>query len=430
MRLSTKSRRIIGLGFVAIVAGILLALALAWRPEIPKVTPPAPASFPQALIVKGATLARLGDCAVCHTAEGGRVFAGARPLATPFGTLFSNNITPDPETGIGSWSEAAFRRAMKEGVSRNGAHLYPALPYEHFTHVSDDDLAALYAFFMTRRPVRQAAPANRLIFPLGFRPLLAGWKLLFLHEGPTAIEPAKSPEWNRGAYLVEGLGHCGGCHSPRNLAGGEERRRAYAGGLAEGWRAPALNESNPAARRWTVAALEQYLRTGISPDHSAAAGPMGPVVESLSQVPPADVHAIAVYVASLMGNGGGPVSPQALDQPERAAKLFPRGSQLFAGACMGCHARGAPMLTQGRPALGLASSLRDDDPTSAVQAVLAGIQPPVVRRGPMMPSFVNGLNDEQIAQVLGYARARFTDRAPWPDLAPKISKLRKEGVQP
>lgn len=430
MGLSTKWRRIAGLGFVAIVAAILLALALAWRPEIPKVAPPAPASFPQALIVKGATLARLGDCAVCHTAEGGRVFAGARPLATPFGTLFSNNITPDPETGIGSWSETAFRRAMKQGVSRSGSHLYPALPYEHFTHVSDDDLAALYAFFMTRRPVRQAAPANRLIFPLEFRPLLAGWKLLFLHEGPTAIEPAKSPAWNRGAYLVEGLGHCGGCHSPRHLAGGEERGRAYAGGLAEGWRAPALDESNPAARRWTVAALEQYLRTGISPDHSAAAGPMGPVVESLSQVPPADVHAIAVYVASLMGNGGGPVSSQALDQPERAAKLFPRGSQLFAGACMGCHARGAPMLAQGRPALGLASSLRDDDPTSAVQAVLAGIQPPVARRGPMMPSFVNGLNDDQIAQVLGYARARFTDRAPWPDLAPKISKLRKEGVQP
>jgi mono/diheme cytochrome c family protein len=430
MRLSTKWRRMIVPGLIAAVAAILLALALAWRPEIPKVAPPAPASFPQALIVKGAALARLGDCAVCHTADGGRVFAGARPLATPFGTLFSKNITPDPDTGIGNWSEDAFRRAMKEGVSRSGSHLYPALPYEHFTHVSDDDLSALYAFLMTRRPVRQTAPASRLIFPLGFRPLLAGWKLLFLHEGPTAIEPAKSPEWNRGAYLAEGLGHCGGCHSPRNLAGGEDRGRAYASGVAEGWRAPALDTSNPAARRWTGAALEQYLRTGISPEHSAAGGPMGPVVESLSQAPPADVHAIAVYVASLMGNAGGPLTVQTIDEPERAAKLFPKGKQLFAGACVGCHARGAPMLAQGRPALGLASSLRDDDPTSAVQAALAGIQPPVARRGPMMPSFVNGLNDDQIAQVLGYARARFTDRAPWPNLAPKIAKMRKESAQP
>lgn len=430
MRLSTKWRRILVPGLVAAVATILLALALAWRPEIPEVAPPAPASFPRALVVKGAVLARLGDCAVCHTSDGGRVFAGARPLATPFGTLFSNNITPDPDTGIGHWSEAAFRRAMKEGVSRSGEHLYPALPYEHFTHVSDDDLTALYAFFMTRRPVRQTAPANRLIFPLGFRPLLAGWKLLFLHEGPTVAEPAKTPEWNRGAYLVEGLGHCGGCHSPRNLAGGEDRGRAYAGGLAEGWRAPALDASNPAARRWTVAALEQYLRTGISPEHSAAAGPMGPVVESLSQAPPADIRAIAVYVASLMGNGRGPLLAQPVDQPERASSLFPLGNQLFAGACAGCHARGAPMLAHERPALGLASSLRDDDPTSAVQAVLGGIQPPVARRGPMMPSFASGLNDDQIGQVLGYARARFTDRAPWPDLAPKIAKLRKEGAQP
>lgn len=430
MRLSTKWRRISGLGLVAAVAALLLALTLAWRPEIPKVAPPVSGSFSPALVMKGAALARVGDCAVCHTADGGRVFAGARPLATPFGTLFSDNITPDPETGIGNWSEAAFRRAMKEGVSRNGSHLYPALPYEHFTHVNDDDLAALYAFFMTRRPVRQIAPENRLIFPLGFRPLLAGWKLLFLREGPTAIAPAKSPEWNRGAYLVEGLGHCGGCHSPRNLAGGEDRSRAYAGGFAEGWRAPALDASNPAARRWTVAALEQYLRTGISPEHSAAAGPMGPVVESLSQAPPADVHAIAVYVASLMDNAGGLPAAPTVDQAEHAAKLFPEGNQLFAGACAGCHVRGAPMLAQGRPVLGLASSLRDDDPTSAVQAVLAGIQPPVARRGPMMPSFANGLTDEQIAQVLGYARARFTDRAPWPDIAPKIARMRKETAQP
>jgi len=407
------------------------ALASTWRPAIAPIAPPEPASFPAQVVARGAVLAKLGDCAVCHTADGGRPLAGARPLATPFGTLYSDNLTPDPETGIGQWSAAAFRRAMKDGVARDGSHLYPALPYEHFTHVADADLDALYAYLMTRAPVHQAAPANRLIPPLGFRPLLAGWKLLFLHHGPVPVDPARSAQWNRGAYLVEGLGHCGGCHTPRNLAGGEEGWHAYAGGLAEGWHAPALDAANPAARRWTPDALYTYLRTGISPDHSAAAGPMGPVTESLSTVPDADVRAIATYIAARMaGHETGDGTPRPIDAPARAAAVAPAGAVLFAGACAGCHGSGAPMLAQGRPQLGLASSLTDPDPTSASQAVLRGIEPPVAGRGPKMPPFADSLTDAQVAEVLAYVRARYTNLPAWTGLAQRVRAARKESAQP
>lgn len=414
----------------AICAGIF-ALALTYRRPIDPIAPPPASAFVAEQVARGAVLAKLGDCAVCHTADGGRPLAGSRPLATPFGTLYSNNLTPDPETGIGTWSAEAFRRAMRNGVGRDGSHLYPALPYEHFTHVTDADLDALYAFLMTRRPVREKAPENKLIPPLGFRPLLAGWKMLFLHKGNVPVDPNRSVEWNRGAYLVEGLGHCGGCHTPRNLAGGEIGSRAYAGGVAEGWHAPALDKSNPAARGWTPDALYTYLRTGISPDHSAAGGPMGPVVESLSSVPEADVRAIATYIASRMaGRDAGVPSRPGIDEPQCAAGLFPQGAPLFAGACAGCHGPGAPMLGQGRPALGLASNLRDDDPTSAIQAVLRGIEPPVAGRGPKMPPFADSLSDTQVAAVLAYARARYTDRPAWPKLDHAVAKARKESAQP
>ena len=427
----TIIRRRLTPGTLALVVAIgLFALALTWRPSIAEIEPPVASSFPAAAVARGAVLARLGDCAVCHTADDGRPLAGARPLETPFGTLYSDNITPDPETGIGRWSVAAFRRAMRDGVSRSGSHLYPALPYEHFTHVTDGDLDALYAFLMSRRPVRQEAPPNRLIFPLGFRPLLAGWKMLFLHKGPVAPDADRSADWNRGRYLVEGLGHCGGCHTPRNLAGGEKRGQRLAGGVAEGWRAPPLDASNPAARSWTVQALQQYLSTGISPDHSAAGGPMGPVVESLSQVPKADVRAIATYIASGMGNAGGRPPARPIDMPERAAQAQPQGATLFAGACAGCHGGGAPMMGQGRPALGLATNLRDEDPTSAIQAVLRGIQPPVGRRGPLMPGFADALTDAQVADVLSYARSRFTDRPAWRKLDRKVAHARKESAKP
>jgi mono/diheme cytochrome c family protein len=420
------ARRKLLFGSAAVVAGIgaFVAIALIYRPAIAPITPPDPKSFTPPLVEEGADLAAIGDCAVCHTAEGGKPYAGGRALATPFGTLYATNITPDAKTGIGTWSKEAFRRAMREGVSRDGAHLYPALPYEHFTHVSDGDLEAIYAFLMTRPAVEAEAPRNKLIPPLGFRPLLAGWKLLFLHETPFMPTVHQSPEWNRGAYLVEGLGHCGGCHTPRNLAGGEEAGRAYAGGVAEGWIAPALDGSNPAVKAWTSDALYTYLRTGIDPQHSAAAGPMGPVTHDLSLVQDGDVHAIAAYIASRIGQNpsGTPV-----DQPDQALKAHPEGATLFAGACSSCHGTGAPMLQQGRPDLSLVSVLQEDEPADTIRIILQGLKPPLGNKGPAMPHFADNLTTHQVAEIAAYLRSRFSLRPAWPSLEQTVADARKEG---
>jgi len=374
----------------------------------------------------------MGDCTTCHTAGPATPFAGGNPLATPFGTLFSTNITPDVKSGIGNWSAEAFRRAMRDGVSRNGKHLYPALPYEHFTHVTDGDLDALYAFFMTRRAVSTVQPANALYPPLGFRPLLAGWKMLFLHKGVWQPTPARSEQWNRGQYLVEGLGHCGGCHTPRNLLGGEKRSQAYDGGLAEGWVAPAISARSPAARAWTADRLYVYLRTGIDMNHAAAAGPMGPVAHNLARAPDADVRAIAVYVASLMASSPGAtvLSAPSIDRSTLAAREFPAGAALFAGGCSGCHGPGAPMMQQGRPALSLGSPLHEDDPRDTIQIILQGLQPPVGAPGPYMPALADNFTDVQVGAIAAYVRACYTDKPGWTNLPKAVAKARKEGNQP
>jgi mono/diheme cytochrome c family protein len=380
-------------------------------------------------VERGAILAAIGDCAVCHTADAGAAYAGGRPLSTPFGILYATNITPDEATGIGKWSSEAFRRAMREGVSRDGRHLYPALPYEHFTRVDPADLDAIYAFLMTRRAIVAPAPANHLIFPLGFRSELAGWKLLFLRRGSFVSVPGHSDEWNRGAYLVEGLGHCGGCHTPRNLMGGEERGRAYTGGIAEGWNAPALDASNPVAATWTEASLYTYLRTGVDPNHSAAAGPMGPVTDELATVPEQDVRAISVYVASLMRGGALELHDAApSDKEDEATRNYPTGAALFVGACEGCHATGAPMMKQGRPALSQVGAIQEDDPRNTLQAILQGIEPPA--RGPFMPPFADSLNDQEIADLAAYLRARYSTRPQWQKLQRAVAKARQADVQP
>jgi mono/diheme cytochrome c family protein len=312
-------------------------------------------------------------------------------------------------------------------VARDGAHLYPAFPYDHFTRVADADIDAIYAFLMTRRPVEMTAPDNKLIPPLGFRPLLAGWKLLFLHGGAWQRDPAQSAEYNRGAYLAEGLGHCGSCHTPRNLLGGEVGGKPYAGGVAEGWVAPALDQDNPAARSWTVDQVYSYLRTGIDINHSAASGPMAPVVHSLAKARDADVHAISVYVASLMQGGAKPPETPALDRVDAAANSHPVGAALFAGACAGCHGAGAPMTAQGRPSLSLATPVNASDPRDAIQVVLQGLRPEKGKPGLYMPALGDAFTDSQVADLIGYVRVRYSDKPAWVDLEPAVAKARKEG---
>ena len=252
---------------LVLIGAFAAAIAIAWTmgrhasSASAASPPPGPdASYDPTLVAKGAWLAAIGNCNTCHTASNGRTFAGGRPLSTPFGTIYATNITPDRETGIGSWSPSDFLRAMHQGVDREGRDLYPAFPYDHFTHVADEDVNAIYAFLMTRDPVRAKTPANRIFVP---RAAISVWKALYLKPGPLAPDAGHDASWNRGRYLVDGLGHCGGCHTPRNALGAEKEREDLAGGTVDGWRAPALNEASPAPSLWTVEQLVSVSADGL-----------------------------------------------------------------------------------------------------------------------------------------------------------------------
>lgn len=274
----------------AIALGTVAFGVFAWRPSLPKIAQPAVAGFSPGLVRQGEKLAAAGACAGCHTVRGGQPYAGGVATATRFGTVYSTNITPDRKTGIGGWSEAAFERAMRRGVRRDGAHLFPAFPYEHFSKLTDSDVAALYAFVMTRAPVVASERSPTIPWPLNIRALQAGWKVLFVQPGGFVPDRTQSAAWNRGAYLAEGITHCGTCHTPRGALGGERRDRAYAGGVVNGRVAPALLPSRDA--------LIAYLSSGFDRDHATAGGAAGGVPDGLSGLPRADIVAIATYLAS------------------------------------------------------------------------------------------------------------------------------------
>src|ERR1700676_2364379 len=407
-----------------VVAGAVVAFAIAWRPAIAAIEPPSPQAFDAALVKRGRELAAAGNCSTCHTVRGGKDFAGGLPVPTPFGTIYSSNITPDAETGIGRWPEAAFRRAMREGVDRDGRHLYPTFPYDHFTNVSDEDDRAIYAFVMTRQPVHSPGRANQLAFPLDQRFVIAGWKLLFLRHGSYQPDSTKSAEWNRGAYLVEGLAHCGACHTPRNALGAEKSQASFAGGDVDNWHAYAINGQSSAPVPWDAEALFGYLRQGWHPDHGVARGPMAEVVSNLSEVPESDVRAIATYMAGVFGaptaehkRRGDEVLAQASSGPAQPANGgTTSGAQLYAAACATCHAtdRAPPF---GGINLALSTALTSPDARNAANIVLSGIRPTAGERSPIMPGFADSMNDGQIAAVLDYLRTRLSNAPPWTNTA-------------
>jgi mono/diheme cytochrome c family protein len=405
---------------------VAAAVAFAWHPAIDRIAPPAPASFDRYRVAEGEDLARLGNCAGCHTADPSRPLAGGRAFATPFGTVFATNITPHAEDGTGSWSREAFERAMRRGIARDGHNLFPAFPYDHFTRVTDGEIDALYAWMMTRRPIPGRAPKPKLDGVFGFRPLVAAWNMLYLREDPQADDPSRPSSWNRGRALVDGLGHCGACHTPRDRFGAEDPARAFDGNKLEGWYAPPLNARSPAVRPWTVDELYTYLRTGLGPTHAAAAGPMGAVTRALSQAPDADVRAIAVYVASLMA--GAPAARQDKSEPVdrmvEAEKAHPEAATIFAGSCAVCHAPGAPMMQQGRPHLAWGTPLHIDNPHDAVAIIMKGLTSPAGDKGPAMPAFADMLSDRQVEDLAQYLRARFTDKPPWPDAGHAVKEAR------
>ncbi|RZT36710.1 c-type cytochrome [Cupriavidus agavae] len=403
--------------------GAAVAACLMYEPAIAPIQPPAPASIDRELALRGARVVALGDCAVCHTAPGGKPYAGGLPLSTPFGTLYTTNITPDAQTGIGSWSLDAFRRALRRGIARDGHQLYPAFPYVHYTRMSDDDIAAAYAFLMRRDPVVAKAPDNDLIFPLNFRQLVAFWNVLFLRPGPDAPDPAQSVAWNRGRELVTGLGHCAACHSPLNPIGAESWGKALHGGVVDGWEAPSLVRLSRARVPWTEADLVTYLRTGMSARHGAAAGPMLPVTQELATVPLQDVQAMATYLFSLQQPAGDPAPSHAAEVDRQA---IARGAVLFRGACASCHGEKAPMQSVGgRPGLATSSAVQAATPRNVIQMMLLGV--PWQGEQPMhyMPAFGATFDDAQLADLAMYLRATYSTLSPWQDVPQAVAAIRK-----
>ncbi len=414
---------------VAACIGIATA-ALPWRSIAPIARPDA-SVFSSATIEQGRQLAALGNCAVCHTDINGAVNAGGRAIETPFGTIYSTNITPDVETGIGNWSYPAFERAMREGIHRDGRHLYPAFPYTHFAKATDADLQALYAYLMAQAPTRAENRKSTLVFPFNWRPLLAGWNALFHGSEAFTADPAKSAAWNRGAYLVESVGHCGACHTPRNALGAEKANAYLAGGFAEGWEAPALTSLSHAPIPWSEDELFAYLRTGESAFHGVAAGPMAPVVQNLNVISDGDIRAMAVYLASFNDGAIGRADQEVLAKrlekltATRAFSASPIGSRLYEGACAVCHQVGGPPLFGSRPSLALNSNLHAAIPDNLIQVILNGIASPVSSDLGYMPAFRDSFSDDQLTELVSYLRQQFApDKPAWTDVSAAVRLLR------
>ncbi len=408
----------------AILRTAVLTIAAASGAALPGVSPAADPDPVQ----RGAQLAAVGDCIVCHTASGGAPFAGGLPIHTPFGTLYSTNITPDTQTGIGAWTLDAFVQAMRRGKSSDGHLLYPAFPYVHFTHMTDADIASVYAFMMSRTPVQATAPANKLIFPLNFRPLLAVWNLLYLHaDTPEPMSRTQDPQLDRGRYLVDGLGHCAACHTPLNVFGAEKKDRTFDGAMIDGWDAPSLKTLLGASTPWTREQLSTYLRTGVASEHGAAAGPMLPVTRSLANASQADVEAMAAYIMSIQTPP--PAAPAA--RVASGASLQQAGATLFEASCAACHAAHAPMnVVGGRPLLSLSTSVNSDSPRNLVRVMLDGLPAQGSKASVSMPPFAGMLTDAQIADLANYLRAQHSNRTPWQLQADDVAKYRKETPTP
>ncbi|WP_230982053.1 molybdopterin cofactor-binding domain-containing protein [Pseudomonas sp. Bc-h] len=427
-----RSKWLFGSLFAAFGAVLgVAATALPWRAEIAPITPPSAGTWSAATLERGRLLASAGDCAVCHTAPGGTVNAGGLAMQTPFGTLYSSNITPDPETGIGNWSYPAFQRAMRDGISRDGKHLYPAFPYTAFRNIEDADMQALYAYLMSQTPVKQVQPANSMQFPFNMRPLMAGWNALFLRKGEVQAQPQQSAQWNRGQYLVNGLGHCAACHSPRNLMGAEKGGTSFlAGGMVDGWEAPALNSLSKSPAPWTEDQLFNYLSSGYSDAHGVAAGPMGPVVSELAKLPKSDVRAMAVYLASLNGSADAAPVAEPVSAPKAApvvsAQSLSNGQRVFEGSCQGCHADGlGPKLFGVSPSLASNTNVHSALPDNLIKVIQQGISNPATRDLGYMPGFKDSLSDTQISDLAAYLRNRFAPNEPqWPGLTEKVAYLK------
>lgn len=420
-----KMHPVKSLGWVTLTSLLVLALGVVWDnwgdllgPQAPNTAVTAPAT--EAEIEQGRYLALAGNCMACHTTRGGTPFAGGRRIDTPFGGVYSSNLTPDPETGLGRWTSQDFWQAMHRGRSKDGRLLAPAFPYNHTSVITRQDSDAILAWLRTLPPVVQAQPAHNLVWPVGTQPALAVWRSLFFEPSPFQVNKAQTAEWNRGAYLVQGLGHCAACHSPRNALGASGAVNDLSGGLMPvvNWYAPDLTRDTESGMASTpLAEIVRLLRTGAS-NTAQTSGPMGEVVQhSLQHLNETDLQAMAVYLQS---RAQSTAQPTAKAPPARISlQVATQGAKVYENQCLQCHGeQGEGVKTASGevayPALAGNRAVLLNDPTNLVQLVLYGGYGPATQGHPRpfgMPPAVLELDDRDIAAVLTHLRTRWGNQA-------------------
>ncbi len=370
---------------------------------------------------RGRDLIVLGDCVACHTPGGRPPFSGGRAIGTPFGTIYSSNLTSDPQTGVGGWTPDQFWRALHEGKGAHGENLYPAFPYAWFTKVSRADSDAMLSYLKTVPAVNATPPSNALPFPLNIRLAVSGWNLLFFKPSAWTPEPAKGADWNRGSYIVNSLGHCGACHTPKNMLGADKKNADLQGGVLDHWLAYNLTGAQRyGLGSWSQADIVTYLKTGRNA-RAQATGAMAEVVsDSTSLMSDGDLNAVAVYLKSL------PASPEAGVQAADA-RAMKAGEAIYFDTCTGCHKEGGVGQPGFFPPLKGMAGLQSPDPTNAVRVILQGARtaPTPTHPTPLsMPSFAWKLNDEQVADVATYVRNAWGNSAA-PVTPSQVAKLRQ-----
>ncbi len=396
-----------------LLAGLVWQLNLRDEPELatPVATAPTTQSPTPEVLARGAYLALAGNCASCHTMRGGAAYAGGRGIDTPFGTVYTSNLTPDAATGIGRWTPAEFWRAMHNGRSRDGRLLYPAFPYTSYTEITRADSDALHAYLQSLPAIEQPATPHALRWPFNLQPALAVWRALYFSPGKPVGDPSQSAEWNRGAYLVRGLGHCGACHTARNVLGASDDRLNLAGGMIpmQNWYAPSLTSPHEAGLAdWPREDIVRLLQTGVAPGGSAI-GPMAEVVlKSTQHLAAADLEAMATYLKALPHTAEAR-SPAAVD-----SRVAARGSQLYERHCAQCHGDQGQGVKNAYPPLAGNRAVTMPHVANLVQTVLNGGYAPATAGNPRpygMPPFVLVLNDADIAAVLTHIRTAWGNQA-------------------
>jgi mono/diheme cytochrome c family protein len=424
-----RSRLLIGLGIAtALVLAALLVVYLNHPGSLPqRVDQVAPSATSQT-ISRGEYLARAGDCVACHSQPNGKPFAGGRAMATPFGSFYVPNITPDDDTGIGRWSADEFYRMMHTGVSRDGTLMYPVMPFASYTQVTRSDSDAIFSYLMSVPPVKLANRPHALSFPFNQRDLLIGWRTLYFKPGEYISEPKQTPEWNRGAYLVQGLGHCAMCHTAINALGGSSESKAFEGGMIpnQNWFAPSLTANRETGLgTWDVKDIADLLQVGAS-HRGAVYGPMAEVVyNSLQYLTDDDAHAMAVYLKALPPRDAEPLpTDQARLVNPTALEL---GLKVYGVQCAVCHGADGKGQTPAYPPLAGNPSITMSTPVNSIRMVLNGGYAPGTRKNPRphgMPPFSQLLDDEQVAAVVTYIRVAWQNNGT-PVSPAQVNDLRK-----